>query len=149
MPTRRFNKTITVEEGEEGEGGTTVVEKELNPKVVNWGFTLQYSLQYLQSYVRDVGLPAPFNRMIPLVEFAMQTPVEGPQSGRTTGTINPGLIWFGRYIQLGLEMQIPVNRQSGKNVGVLGQIHFFLDDIAPNIFSWTPFHGILGPSVPR
>jgi hypothetical protein len=150
LPTRRFNKTIKVsEEGEEGEGGGVEVEKELNPKVVQWGFTLQYSLQYLQSFVRDVGLPAPFNRMIPLVEFAMQTPVEGPQAGHTTGTINPGVIWFGRYIQLGLELQIPVNRESGKNVGVIGQLHFYLDDIAPNIFTWTPFHGILGPTQPR
>jgi hypothetical protein len=103
----------------------------------------------LQSFVRDVGLPAPFNRMIPLVEVAMQTPVEGPLSGQTTGTINPGVIWFGRYIQLGLELQIPVNRQSGKNVGVLAQLHFYLDDIAPNIFTWTPFHGVLGPTQPR
>lgn len=149
LPTRRFNKTITVEEGDEEEGARVVVEKELNPKVVQWGFTLQYSLQYLQSFVRDVGLPAPFNRMIPLVEFAMQTPVEGPQSGRTTGTINPGVIWFGRYMQAGIELQIPVNRESGKGVGVLAQLHFYLDDIAPQIFTWTPFHGILGPTQPR
>jgi hypothetical protein len=149
IPTRSFNKTIVTEEGEEGEPSTVTVEKERNPLVVQWGFTLQYNLQYLQSFVRDVGLPAPFNRMIPLVEFAMETPVQGPQSGHTTGTINPGVIWFGRYLQLGLELQIPVNRESGKNVGVLAQVHFYLDDIAPKIFSWTPFHGILGPTQPQ
>jgi hypothetical protein len=144
IPTRRFNKTYTV-----GDEGDVEVEKELNPQAFQWGVTVQYSLQYLQSYVRDVGLPAPFNRMIALVEFAMQTPTQGPQSGQTTGTINPGLIWFGRFLQLGLELQIPVNRQSGKNVGVIGQMHFYLDDIAPNIFTWTPFSGILGPTQPR
>ncbi len=144
IPTRRFNKTYTV--SDEGE---VEIEKELNPQVFQWGFSLQYNLQYLQSFVRDVGLPAPFNRMIPLLEFAMQTPVQGPLSGHTTGTINPGVIWFGRYFQLGLELQIPVNRQSGKNVGVLAQLHFYLDDIAPNIFTWTPFHGVLGPTQPR
>jgi len=149
LPTRRFNKTITVSEEEGEEGGAVEVEKELNPKVVQWGFTLQYNLQYLQSFVRDVGLPAPFNRMIPLVEFAMQTPVEGPRAGHTTGTINPGVIWFGRYFQVGLELQIPVNRESGKNVGVLAQLHFYLDDIAPKIFTWTPFHGVQGPTQPR
>jgi hypothetical protein len=26
---------------------------------------------------------------------------------------------------------IPVNRQSGTSVGVIGQLHFFLDDIFP------------------
>ena len=42
-----------------------------------------------------------------------------------------------------------MNRQSGKNVGVIGQVHFYLDDIAPNIFTWTPFSGILGPTQPQ
>ena len=50
----------------------------------------------------------------------MQTPIEGPHAGRTTGTINPGVIWFGRYFQLGIEAVIPVNTMTGKNVGVLG-----------------------------
>jgi len=125
----------------------------VNPRVFDWGFTLQYNLQYLQSYVRDVGLPAPFNRMIPIVEFAMDTSVEG--RSRTTGTISPGIIWFGRYMQLGFEALIPVNgnaldpteaRQNG--VGFLGQIHFYLDDIWPEVFTWTPFSGVLGPTQP-
>jgi hypothetical protein len=149
LPTRRFNKAITVEEGDEEEGGRVVVERELNPKVVKWGFTLQYNLQYLQSFVRDIGLPAPFNRMIPIIEFAMQTPVEGREAGRTTGTVNPGLLWFGRYVQIGFELQLPVNDRTSKNIGFLGQLHLYLDDIAPQIFSWTPFHGVLGPTQTR
>jgi hypothetical protein len=114
--------------------------------VVNWGFSVQYSLQYLQTVVRDVGLPAPFSRMIPLVEIPLETPVNGPSAGRTTGSVNPGLIWFGRYVQLGIEAVIPINRASGRNVGVLGQVHFYLDDILPKVFTWTPFHGVLGPT---
>jgi hypothetical protein len=144
IPTRRHNQTISV-----NDDGDVEVERELNPKVVQWGFSMQYSLQYLQSFVRDVGLPAPINRFIPLVEFAMQTPVEGRDAGRTTGTVNPGVIWFGRYCQLGVEAVIPVNSRTGKNVGVIGQIHFYLDDIAPKIFTWTPFHGVLGPTQPQ
>lgn len=144
IPTRRHNQTISV-----NDDGDVEVERELNPKVVQWGFSMQYNLQYLQSFVRDVGLPAPINRFIPLVEFAMQTPVEGRDAGRTTGTVNPGLIWFGRYCQLGVEAVIPVNTRTGKNVGVIGQIHFYLDDIAPKIFTWTPFHGVLGPTQPQ
>jgi hypothetical protein len=146
IPTRRISKRLV--EGEEV--GTLEVEREVNPVVAQWGASLQYNLQYLQSYVRDVGLPTPLNRMIPIVEVVMQTPLDAPRgNGRVTGTVNPGLIWFGRYIQLGLEAVIPINERSGKNVGVLGQVHFYLDDIAPKIFSWTPFHGALGPSSPR
>jgi hypothetical protein len=59
------------------------------------------------------------------------------------------VIWFGRHLQLGLELQIPVNRESGKNVGLLAQVHFYLDDILPSVFTWTPFHGTLGPTQPR
>jgi hypothetical protein len=144
IPTRRFNQTLSLDDD-----GNVEITREMNPKTMQWGFSVQYNLQYLQSFVRDVGLPAPFNRMIPLVEFAMETPIEGPHAGRTTGTINPGVIWFGRYFQLGIEAVIPANTMTGKNVGVLAQIHFYLDDIAPKIFTWTPFHGVLGPTQPQ
>ena len=50
----------------------------------------------------------------------------------TTGTINPGVIWVGKYYQVGVEAMIPVNRQSGTGVGAIAQLHFFLDDIFPN-----------------
>jgi len=126
-----------------------------DPRVFQWGLTFQYNLQYLQSYVRDVGLPAPFNRMIPIIELPMQTSVEG--ASRTGGSVNPGLIWFGRYLQLGLEAVIPIHgntidvesepRQG--SVGLLAQVHFYLDDIWPEVFTWTPFSGVLGPTQPR
>src|SRR5439155_365480 len=44
---------------------------------------------------------------------------------------------------------IPTRDRTGQNVGVLGQLHFYLDDIAPQVFTRTPFHGVLGPAVPR
>ena len=145
LPTRRLSHHLVTEDD-----GTISLEREVNPVTAKWGFSVQYNLQYLQSYVKDVGLPAPLNRMIPIVEVAMQTPLDAPTgNGRVTGTINPGIIWFGRYLQLGLEAVIPMNERSGKNVGVIGQLHFYLDDIAPKIFSWTPFHGVLGPTQPR
>ena len=34
-------------------------------------------------------------------------------------------------MQFGVEAMIPVNRDSGSNVGVIGQLHLYLDDIAP------------------
>jgi hypothetical protein len=119
------------------------------PRIAQWGFTLQYSLQYLQANVKDIGLGQPFNRLIPLIEIPLQTPWNGATRGQTTGTLNPGVIWFGRHIQLSLEAQAPINTASGKGVGAIGQIHLYLDDIAPNIFTWTPFSGVLGPTQPK
>ena len=144
LPTRRYNEIRTTEAD-----GTVTSEREKNITTVQWGFSFQYNLQYLQSYVRDVGLPQPFSRMIPIVELSLETPTNDPKTTRTTGTVNPGIIWFGKYVQLGLEAVVPINTASGKNVGVLGQIHFYLDDILPQVFSWTPFSGVLGPTQPR
>ena len=138
--------TTTFEMTEDGE---LEIKKPLNPTVFQWGFTFQYNLQYLQSHVRDVGLPAPLNRMIPIVELALETPIDGRNAGRTTGTLNPGIIWFGRYFQLALEAVVPINHDVTKNIGALAQVHFYLDDILPAIFTWTPFHGVLGPTQPR
>ena len=144
VPSRVHNQTFVTDDD-----GNVDVKKPLNPLVFRWGFTFQYNLQYLQSYVKDVGIPAPFNRMIPVVELALETPIDGRNAGRTTGSVNPGIIWFGRYFQLGLEAVIPVNHDVTKNIGALAQIHFYLDDILPQIFTWTPFHGVLGPTQPQ
>ena len=145
IPTRHATVTRVVESD-----GSVSFDREVHPSIAKWGVTLQYNLQYLQSFVRDVGLPRPFSRMIPLVEFVMQTPLDDPtNAGKTTGTIQPGIIWFGRYVQVGVEALIPVNERTGKNVGVVGQLHFYLDDILPQVFTWTPFHGVLGPTQPR
>src|SRR5882672_5081451 len=121
IPSRVHTKTF-----ETDEDGNVDVKKPLNPTVFQWGFSFQYNLQYLQSYVRDVGLPAPINRMIPIVQLVLETPIDGRNAGRTTGTVNPGIIWFGKYVQLGIEAIVPINAASGKNVGVLGQVHFYL-----------------------
>ena len=144
VPGRTHNQTF-----ETLDDGSVEVRKELNPTVFQWGFTFQYSLQYLQSYVRDVGLPAPLNRMIPIVELPLETPINGHNAGRISGSVNPGIIWFGRYLQLGIEAVVPINSDVTKNVGVLAQVHFYLDDILPQIFTWTPFHGVLGPTQPQ
>ncbi|MBI2902787.1 MAG: hypothetical protein HYY12_04275 [Candidatus Methylomirabilis oxyfera] len=113
---------------------------------LEWGVTLMYSIPYLQSFVKDVGIPWPFSRLIPIVEFNGETLLTGHGSGDTTAFANPGLIWAGKYIQLAVEAKIPLNDISGHHVGILGMIHFFLDDIAPDIFTWTAFHGVLGPT---
>ncbi len=136
IPTRSKTKTVTISEEGEAE-----VEIERNPNVLTWGFAIEYSLPYLQSFVKDVGLPVPFNRMIPVVEIALETPVDRGQAGKTTGTVNPGVIWAGKFFQVGLEAVIPINSRTGKNVGILGQLHFYLDDLFPGslgrpLFSW-------------
>ena len=121
FPTRHSTTTID-------ENGDPV--RELHPDALKLGFALEYSLPYLQSFVKDVGLASPFKRMIPLVEFDLEKPIDRGASG-FTGTVNPGIIWAGRSMQLALEAIIPVNGRTGGGRGLLLQVHFFLDDLFP------------------
>jgi hypothetical protein len=104
-----------------------------NPNNFNYGFAFEYSLPYLQCCVKDVGLRAPFNRLIPLVEVAFSTPMNRITPGvTTTGTIQPGIIWSGQYFQIGAEAIIPVTHATGHGFGGLIQFHVYLDDLFPN-----------------
>ena len=106
-----------------------------NPRAVVWGGTLQYSMTYLKSSVQDFGLPGFINHLIPLVEVNLTSEVSNfDNEERTTGTVNPGVIYVGDKYQLAVEAIIPVNRASGDDVGVIGQLHLYLDDIFPNSF---------------
>jgi hypothetical protein len=86
-------------------------------------------------------LRAPFDRLIPLVEIALETPLDRGQGGQTTGTINPGLIWSGKYFQVGAEAIIPVNSRTGSDFGFIAQLHFYLDDLFPHSLGRPLFGG--------
>ena len=123
FPTRAGNVSVNPETGE--------TEIERNPTTLTWAFTVQYSLIYLQSFVKDIGLGNPFKRMVLVVEFPMETCMSADCKGHTTGTVNPGIVWAGKSVQLGIAAQVPVNSNSGSAVGVLGLIHLYVDDLFP------------------
>lgn len=117
MPTRSFD----------------VMQNAAIPQVLVYGGSVQFSMPYLKSEIQDYQLPDFINHLIPIVEAQLETPVAHNfgNSPVTTGTVNPGVIWVGSYFQVGLEATIPVNRASGTGVGVLGQLHLYLDDMFP------------------
>ena len=114
----------------------------LNQDTFNAGFAIEYSLEYLQHHVKDVGLAAPFDRLIPLVEITTTTPLNrgvNPDTGltnqngdSTVGVIAPGIIWAGQFYQIGAEAIIPYGEGQGHGVGGFIQFHLFLDDCFPN-----------------
>jgi hypothetical protein len=128
IPTSASTRTPTLNEAT----GAREIEIERHPNVLQWGFALEYSIIYLQEQVKDIGLRAPFDRLIPLVEFPLETPLDRGEGGQITGTINPGLIWAGKHFQVGAEAIIPINSRTGSNVGVIAQLHFFVDDLFPH-----------------
>jgi hypothetical protein len=106
---------------------------EQHPNNLNYGFALEYPISYLESQVKDIGLQFPWQQMIPLVEFAAVTPFNRG-GGPTIGTVQPGVIWAGQYFQIGAEMILPMNRDSGHGIGGVVQFHIYLDDSFPNSF---------------
>jgi hypothetical protein len=105
------------------------------------GLVLEYSLPYLESFVTDLDLPRPFDSLIPVVELALETPVERRSAGKTTGTVNPGLIWDGDRVQVAVELVLPINDRTGKSVGVRAQLAFFLDRLLPRTLGAPLFGG--------
>jgi hypothetical protein len=123
--------------------GTGAISFQNHPNFLLYSGSLQFSMPYLKSNVVDLGLPDLINHLIPIVEAQFQTPVAnnfGTGIG-TTGTVNPGIIWVGDYFQVGVEAIIPVNRASGTSMGVIVQLHFYLDDMFPTTIGKPLFSG--------
>jgi hypothetical protein len=146
IPARNFTTTF----GIDPDSGDQTADTEFHPRVLNWGATIQYSMPYLKSAVVDLGLPTFIDHLIPLVEATLQTPMANTLTSGTltTGTINPGVIWVGSTFQFAIEALIPINRQSGSNVGVIAQLHLYLDDIDPRGIGKPIFGGPVAPASP-
>lgn len=107
-----------------------------------YDFVLMYDFQYLQDHVKDVGLPWPLNRLVPVVEFNFATVVNGPERV-TEAFITPGLVYRGKYVQLGIAGQFPLNSTTNREFdsGILFSIDLFYDDIV-SALGWAPFLGL-------
>ncbi len=114
---------------------------------LNYGFAVMYNTIYLQSFVKDIGLPKPFSRTIPVVEFTFNHPLNGPnQYDSPQSYAYPGFLWIGKYWELGVEAIVPMNSTTGSQTGVQALVHLFLDDLAPHIFTRTLSGEVLGPT---
>ena len=112
--------------------GATALTGGVNPNILQWAFALEYTLL---TTIHPPGEPSSSRFVtgwVPLVELVLQTPLDGPLAGRTTGTVNPGLILVDRYFELGIGASIPINSSSGRDVGVYAQLHFFMSQIFPD-----------------
>ncbi|HUB24229.1 MAG TPA: hypothetical protein VL992_02290 [Tepidisphaeraceae bacterium] len=119
----------------------TFPNKDYDDNQFQWGFAIEYSLPYLEDEVEDTGLPRPFRDMIPLVEISMDTNENRSESGQTTGSIYPGVLWETPYFQVGLEAIVPVNGHTGPHVGAILDFELYIDDLFPQIFGHPLFFG--------
>lgn len=95
------------------------------------GLSLQYSLRYLQSQVKDLGLPEFVNRLTPVAEVAWPSPASKPNQDHTQYLVGAGINYTAQTYALTVEVLIPGNEQTGSHVGVITQFHLYFDDLFP------------------
>lgn len=97
------------------------------PDVVNNGFTVEYSIPYLESKVQTIDLPSVVRQMTPMTEVLFTSPVGRSYGTRTTALIAPGISYNGGGWELAVEALVPATRATGSGVGVTAQLHIALD----------------------
>ena len=95
------------------------------------GLSLQYSMRYLQSQVKDYGLPEFVNKLTPVVEVAWSSSASSPSQSSTQYLFGVGLNYTAQSYAVGVEALIPGNRQTGSHLGVIAQFHLYFDDLFP------------------
>jgi hypothetical protein len=58
------------------------------------------------------------------------------------------VIWVGTYFQVGVEAIVPINRASGTGIGVMAQLHLYLDDVFPTTIGKPLFGTASTPQKP-
>jgi hypothetical protein len=96
------------------------------------GLSLQYSMRYLQTQVKDFGLPDFVNKLTPVVEVAWSSAASSPSQSTTQYLFGVGVNYTANAYALSVEALIPGNRNSGSHVGVIAQFHLYFDDLFPN-----------------
>ena len=105
------------------------------PNIFHWRVALEFSTLYLTD--RFTGGPPkeePLHQFVPLIEFPFDMPFGSGSNGRTVASMNPGLSYVADTWQLAAEAIVPLNRETGRGVGIRAQVLFFLDDLVPPLF---------------
>lgn len=105
--------------------------------ITTWsgGLSLQYSIPYLQSQIKDYGLPSVLGNLTPVVELAWSSAAGSSALGINNPTsylAGTGAVWTGKYYSVSAEILWPLNGAAGHNMGVIGQFHLYFDDLLPN-----------------
>ena len=103
-----------------------------NPNAWFGGLSLQYSMRYLSTHVKDYGFPEFVNRLTPVVEMSWSSSASKPNDMATQFLWGVGLNYTAEGYAVSVETLIPGNRNSGSHVGVIAQFHLYFDDLFPH-----------------
>jgi hypothetical protein len=126
----------------QGDFGPEVSTDEATTTAFVHDVAVQYSIPYLQSSVKDVGLRWPLANLIPVVELDFEHGVRGEESGATRAIVTPGLVYVDRRIEVGVAGRFPLSDTAREEVdpGVIFLFDVFIDDVLP-WSRWQPFGG--------
>jgi hypothetical protein len=110
------------------------------PRADRWltGISVEYSIPYLESKVKALGLPEALARMAPQVELFVTTPADRTRGNPTTALLAPGFNYAGEGWELGAAALVPVTHASGSGPGAIFQLHLALDYLLAESFG-RPF----------
>jgi hypothetical protein len=95
------------------------------------GMSVQYSMLYLQSQVKDLDLPEWVNKLTPLVELTWSSSASKPNNTSTQYLFGVGVNYTQRFYAMSVEMLVPGNRETGSHLGVVAEFHLYFDDLFP------------------
>jgi hypothetical protein len=96
------------------------------------GLSLQYSMRYLSSQVKDYGLPDFVNKLTPVVELSWSSAASRPSQDTTQYLWGIGVNYTATTYAVGVEMLVPGNANTGSHLGVIAQFHLYFDDLLPH-----------------
>lgn len=115
-----------------GFAGPQVADQSRRGDLFMTGFSVQYSIPYLESKVQSFALPNLVRAMTPITEVSVMAPFGvSSQEMHTMITVAPGIVYTGRGWEAGVEAQIPMTHATGRGVGVIAQLHLSLDYLFP------------------
>ncbi len=99
----------------------------------NAGYSMEHSLR------RGFSGGAFFGNLFPFVEFNGASAVNGVPGG-TSLAMRPGVLWMGKYAQVSVAADFPVQTPgvARPHSGASILVDWFLDELVP-AFNWTPF----------
>jgi hypothetical protein len=106
--------------------------------VTTWsgGLTLQYSIPYLESQIKDYGFGPVLANLTPVVELGWSSAAGRsaftPTNHPTTYIIGTGAVWTGEKYSFSAELLWPLNGTTAHGLGAIGQFHLYFDDLFPN-----------------
>jgi hypothetical protein len=95
------------------------------------GMSVQYSMLYLSSQVKDFGLPDWVNRLTAVVETTWSSSASKPNDTNTQYLFGVGVNYTTLHYATSVELLIPGNKETGSHLGVVAQFHLYFDDLFP------------------